>query len=140
MRSVYAHYGFFKTVFIDGASLQTVAVGIYGVQRIIQYACYAGAILYAEPHKGKNAQIGVQQFSLLQLYAAVGAQQGVDTGNETRIDVQESVVEDIVELTALLFDELARFAQPKEFVGLPGRKFALDDFAQLVEFIHINGT
>lgn len=98
----------FEGVAVYGAGLEAVAVGIDGIERVVEDLGYARALFDAQAHEGEYAQVGVEHLAGGEGNLRVGAQQGVDLAHEAGVDVQEGVVENLVEVAALLLRQICR--------------------------------
>lgn len=133
-RRIDFHYIFLEIVTVDSSRFQPVAVGIDGVERVIQYLGYACGIVYTHALYSQNTQIGVEAFALGELYAAFRSEQVVDTVGEIGVEMEKGVVEHVIEIGALFFDEASGFDHAVEFVCFAGRYLALGEFAEAIEF------
>lgn len=136
----YFHDVFFECIAVYGPCLETISVGIDGVKRIVQDLGYACRVIDAHAADGQNPQIGVELFAFFEYDAAFGSEQVIDFLDKIGIEMQEGIIENLVELCALLLDETARFSHAVEFVSFPGRNLALGDMTEIVELVHIDRT
>lgn len=118
------HHITFKILAVYCSRFQPIAVRINSIERIIEDLRDAGALLYAQPHKGQDTQIGIENFARGKVYTLVGPQEGVDLRHKVGIDMQEGIIEHIVEFATLFFDKFSRFRHAVQFIRLTGRKFS----------------
>ena len=114
-------YVVLEAVALDSPVAQFVAVGVDGVDAVVQNTGYARAFLYSEAHEGENSQVGVEALAVAQLDLFFRPQQGVYVVNECRVDVEKSVIEHLIEFAAVFFDEFSAFGEFKKIVGLACR-------------------
>jgi len=76
----------------DGLILNPRFVGIDGLDGIIQYPGDLFSFLDAHPHKGKNAEIGIEQFIFFQPYLPILPQQRIDKRHKIWKQLQEEAV------------------------------------------------
>ena len=129
-----------ESILIDGPSLQTVAVGIDSIERIIENLSNARTLLYAEPHESQNSEIGVHLHSILEHNPGIRAKQLIDTLYKIGIHVEKRIVENLVELTSLLLREFSGPHHSQELVALARSKFTRRNLTELIDLIHVDRT
>lgn len=131
------HDSILKSIAVQGAILQFVAIGIDGVNRVVQHLCYAGALLYPEPHESYDSEIGIELFPLAQDYLLLRPEQLIDLSHKIGIDMEECIIKHIIEFAGLLLDELTLFGQLKQVIDLAGRNLPVDHLVELIQLVHI---
>lgn len=61
-----------ECVAVESAGLELIAVGVDGVDRIVEYAGDAAAVVYAHAHEGEDAEVGVHTLAIFEDDGLVG--------------------------------------------------------------------
>lgn len=125
---------------VDSLVSDFIAIGVYGIDGVVQEACNLVGIIDTHPEKCKYAQFGGESAGSFDDYLLVGLQQLVEIFDESGVYVQERFIEVFVELLVLLFGKLWRFCHLHEVFDLPGSDFPGYGFAEVVEAVHVNGA
>ena len=102
----------------NGLVAHLVAVGIHRVDGIMEYLGYPRAFVDAEFHEGVDAQFRCENIIALYHNRFLGSQQGIYVAHKCRIYVEESDVEDFMNIVVVLVGKAARINKLLEFGAL----------------------